>query len=143
MEVKDAPLCHALSVPSFFDYLRDDQQAGQNFNMMLQGYAAEKGSWTDIYPAARLIEDLEAGSPIVVDVGGGIGHDLDHFRVKFPKESNGQLILQDQDHVLAEARNLHEGIQKMPHDFFTEQPVKGRSLSIFNPLCASVATLGT
>lgn len=127
MEVEDAPLCHALSVPSFFDYLRDDQQAGQNFNMMLQGYAAEKGSWTDIYPAAGLVEGLEDGLPIVVDVGGGRGHDLDQFRAKFPKQSNGRLVLQDQDHVLAEAKDLHEGIQKMQHDFFTEQPVKGES----------------
>ena len=44
------------------------------------------------------------------------------FRKNFP-QTPGKFILQDQQHVVDSADV--EGIERMGHDFFTPQPVKG------------------
>lgn len=75
----------------------------------------------------RLIQGARSGKNDVflVDVGGNKGHDLDEFRSKWP-DFPGRLIVQDQPHVLNEIETLHPAIEPMAHDFFTEQPIKGK-----------------
>ncbi|KAI9667482.1 MAG: hypothetical protein M1821_000298 [Bathelium mastoideum] len=60
---------------------------------------------------------------LIVDVGGGKGHDLQQFISHYP-ESKGSFILQDLPEVIAEVNGLHSRITPMVHDFFTPQPVK-------------------
>lgn len=65
--------------------------------------------------------------PLLVDIGGGRGQSLIQIKEKWPA-LQGKLILQDRPTVLDSFPELPE-IEKMPHDFFTEQPVKSKHLS--------------
>lgn len=65
----------------------------------MAAYRAGKISWLDpgFYPVnERLIEQFNAkfGDILLVDVGGGLGHDLRELREKYPALP-GKLVLQD------------------------------------------------
>jgi hypothetical protein len=60
---------------------------------------------------------------LLVDIGGGLGHDPIAFKTHFPKLP-GNLLLQDLAAVIDSITDLPTGIQAMPHDFFKPQPVK-------------------
>jgi hypothetical protein len=45
-------------------------------------------------------------------------------RTKYP-DAPGRLILQDLPHVIDSIQELHPKVERMKHDFYTEQPVKG------------------
>lgn len=91
--------------------------------------------WFEIYPADReLNEGLKDGEDavLIVDVGGGKGHDISQFRQRFANLP-GKLILQDLPHTFRTLSSNLEGINLMEHDFFTEQPVKGSEQCRTNP----------
>lgn len=96
------------------------------------GYRQGRPSWMDpdFYPVReRLLEGLDGAEDAVllVDIGGGLGHDLAEFRRKYPR-SPGRLILQDVPAVIAQtgtAAGLDATIEPMVYDFHTEQPVVG------------------
>lgn len=98
----------------------------------MAAYRAGKISWLDegFYPVnERLTKQFNAqhSDVLLVDVGGGLGHDLRELREKYPKLP-GKLVLQDRGEVLTEASKSGgdiESFQTMPHDFFTLQPVQG------------------
>jgi hypothetical protein len=80
---------------------------------------------TDFYPVQeRLVTGLTPDQVLLVDIGGGLGHDLDEFRRKHPN-APGRLILQDLPVVIDQAGTLHEKIERIAYDFHTEQPVVG------------------
>ena len=68
----------------------------------------------------------------MVDVAGGLGHDLVSFKQRFPNPVTGsaaKLLLQDQKHVIDEVERkggLGEEIRCEVYDFFKPQPVQGR-----------------
>ena len=66
----------------------------------------------------------EKDAVLMIDFGGGRGHDLMAFRKQFP-QAPGRLILQDQQHVI-ESAVLSDGTEKMGHNFFTPQPIHGQ-----------------
>lgn len=83
------------------------------------------------YDVPRLIStDVGDDGVLLVDIGGSVGHDLSEFRRKWP-EARGRLILQDLPEVLDQARtmSLDKSIEIMDHDFFTQEPVKGKKVS--------------
>lgn len=47
------------------------------------------------------------------------------FHEAFPDSSDGRLILQETEQVLSTVDELPARIEKMSHDFFLPQPVKG------------------
>ncbi|KAK1462054.1 hypothetical protein CMEL01_14021 [Colletotrichum melonis] len=63
-------------------------------------------------------------SVLLVDVGGSFGHDIDEFCRKHP-EAPGRPVVQDLSTVINQIEKLDEKIERMGHDFFTEQPIKG------------------
>lgn len=118
----------------FFDFLNGKNpeypELGAQFNNLMSAYHQGRPSWMDngFYPVKEnLLEGAKTGpeDALIVDVGGNKGHDLAEFRAKWP-EAQGRLILQDQPHVLQEIESLHPTIEPTSHDFFTEQPVKGK-----------------
>ena len=120
----------------FFEFLNANPNypnlAGQ-FNNFMSAYHQGRPSWMDdgFYPVAdQLIKGAKQGDDevLLVDVGGGKGHDLQEFRLKWP-DAAGRLILQDQQAVLDEIVELESSIERTAHDFFTEQPVKGEDMS--------------
>ena len=63
-------------------------------------------------------------STLLVDIGGGRGHDLEAFK-RANANAEGKLVLQDLPPVIDDIKELHEDIIKVKHDFFTSQPIKG------------------
>ena len=98
------------------------------FNNYMSVYRAGKPSWVDagFYPVSdRLIDvfNAEYSDVFLVDVGGGMGHDLRELREKYPHVP-GKLILQDRAEVIsAAAGTAEDGFEAAAHDFFTAQPV--------------------
>ncbi|KAK1751998.1 S-adenosyl-L-methionine-dependent methyltransferase [Echria macrotheca] len=116
---------------TMFEYLAAFPPFNEQFNHHMGGYRLGRPSWFDpaVYPVsdALLGNDIKADDVLLVDIGGNMGHDLTRFRAAFP-DAPGRLILQDQASVIeaGPAKALAEqGIEGMPHDFFTEQPVRG------------------
>ena len=111
------------SVGNLFDYYNARPQEGESFNHIMGGVMARQASWLSIYPYATLVETASEGSPILVDVGGNVGHDLERFRIIHPEIAE-RLVLQDRLDVIALSK-VPDPVQKMSYNFFTPQPVKG------------------
>ena len=95
----------------------------------MAGYRAGKVSWTQdsLYPVVEnlgteLKDDNDA--VLLVDVGGGMGHDLEDFKARFPN-LKGRLLLQERREVISQIAELSPGIEVTEHDFFKPQPVQG------------------
>lgn len=106
----------------------------QDFNLFMGHTMGARGYWHEWYDVKeRLLSgyDQAPGSALLVDVGGGKGHDLTAFSTKFCNTSGayeGKLVLQEIPQVLeaiAET-DLGPNIRKMVHDFFSVQPIKGK-----------------
>ena len=107
-----------------------------DFNTFMGNTMGARKYWLDWWPVEeRVFEGMKVGNEevntLLVDVGGGKGHDVMAFKQRFGGRGKGlgRLILQDQPHVLEEIGKgeLGEGIEKCGYDFFTEQPVKSTS----------------
>ncbi|KAL9073789.1 MAG: hypothetical protein Q9157_004614 [Trypethelium eluteriae] len=96
------------------------------FNAYMSAHQTGGSYWADqsFYPVKeRLIQDADPKGVLLVDIGGGKGHDLQRFIDHFP-DSKGQLVLQDMPEVIAEAGHLDPRIRPVGHNFFEVQPVK-------------------
>lgn len=81
--------------------------------------------WTEFYPInERLIRGAKEGpeAPIVVDVGGGLGHQAIHLSNKFP-HLQGRFVVEDLPQGLPKDRSGR--VEFLEHNFFDEQPIKG------------------
>lgn len=68
-----------------FEYMIAHPPLGQQFNHHMSGYRQGRPSWMDrdFYPVKeRLVKGMDASKDAVmlVDVGGGHGHDIEEFR---------------------------------------------------------------
>ena len=108
---------------NLFDYYNSHQQEGESFNHVMGGVMAHQASWLSIYPHETLVASAFKASPVLVDVGGNIGHDLERFRVAHPEIAD-RLVLQDRPDVVALSK-CPDPVRKMAHDFFSPQPVRG------------------
>lgn len=61
----------------------------------------------------------------MVDVGGGLGHDLSGMAGRYP-DKKIRLVVEDLPEVIRETRaqSLDSRIELVEHDFFKEQPIK-------------------
>ena len=67
---------------------------------------------------------------LLVDIGGGVGHDMKHFRAKH-SHLPGRLVVQDLPGTIEYARGQpHEGVELCEYDMFTPQPIKGKQSSV-------------
>ncbi len=122
---------------NFFDYMNENPLELANFAQHMSGYTSDRGSWLDLYPADRLWYGATVNSPILVDVGGGLGHDAKKFLQRYPQHT-GKVVVQDLPSVVAQAKP-DPSIEMMGHDFFTEQPVKGMYRTVhFIPIDAGM-----
>ncbi|KAL9092356.1 MAG: hypothetical protein Q9159_000864 [Coniocarpon cinnabarinum] len=122
-----------------FDWVAQHPHMMHNFGEHMAGYTSQRGTWDSIYPVqSHLLTPPPADPPssaspsaddiVLIDIGGGSGHDLLRFATAFlPNTTTPRLILQDLPNVTAQFTNssLPPSIKTMPHNFFEEQPVKG------------------
>lgn len=93
-------------------------------------YATDRPRWLDPghFPIRKVLGEeakINEDNPVLlVDVGGGKGHDLALFQ-KMYSDLPGGLVLQDIPYVIEQAGALPAGIEAMPYDFFTPNPIKG------------------
>lgn len=109
----------------FFDYLATKPKLLQAFNTMMKSSSRRPGlQWFEYFPVETKLGVESSSAPLLVDVAGGLGHDLIAFKQKFPNMP-GKFVLQDLSMVIENAKDLPQGIEAMSHDFFAPQPVKG------------------
>ncbi|KAI4157988.1 MAG: hypothetical protein LQ342_007848 [Letrouitia transgressa] len=125
----NGPFQHALHTSlSYFDYLHSDERKMRNFNNFMTGSRGARKHWTEWFPVRDIVlQDLtnsNINTKLLVDMGGGKGHDLARFLRKFP-EAAGRLVLQDLPGTVATMEDLGGGIDIQSHNLFTAQPVRG------------------
>lgn len=81
-----------------------------------------------IYPFEAELSKLATtdDTVLVVDVGGGLGHATRQIK-KLIGDVKGRLVLQDQPQVIEDIKEDLGSIEKMPHNFFSPNPIKGVS----------------
>ncbi|KAI1386837.1 putative O-methyltransferase [Hypoxylon trugodes] len=103
-----------------------------DFNLFMGNTLGARNYWVDWYPIEeQLLNEINAETPLLVDVGAGKGHDLIAFREKYPNHE-GRLILQDIAPVIDNIQGIDPDIELMTYDFFSEQPVKGARSYFFH-----------
>lgn len=84
--------------------------------------------WFQSFPSEeKLLSNKDSGKPILVDIGGGKGHDLVGFNSHFPDLPEGSLVLQE---ILIVADAIEPGtlpasIKVLTHDMFKPNPTPG------------------
>ena len=112
---------------SLFDYLTEDAEQKEAFDHWMSGrQAGITRGWFDIYPINSQLfagSERDSASVFLVDVAGNKGRDISSLRTRFP-DIPGRLVLQDLPQTFEDPPPLVD-IEVMPHDMFTEQPIKG------------------
>lgn len=111
-----------------FPYLMSRPDHMSNFNDLMTGQRMNRTEWFEFSDVNKVLFDGyhadDDDATLLIDIGGGRGHDLEAFRKKFP-DAKGKLVLQDLPPVIDDITELDPSIVCMKHDFFTEQPIKG------------------
>ncbi|OKL59219.1 hypothetical protein UA08_05527 [Talaromyces atroroseus] len=132
---------HKSQLP-FFEWLVATPPHLQYFDSFMSVYRAGKPNWFDpgFYPVTeRLIDGFDASKQgvLLVDVGGGKGHDVAAFVAQHTCSQQqqqqqhlpGRVVLQDREPVIASvmaaAKANELPFEAQAHDFFTPQPIKG------------------
>ncbi|KAI9849434.1 MAG: hypothetical protein M1837_004054 [Sclerophora amabilis] len=124
---------------SFWKLAEERPRPRETFNSFMTMQKEGRGNWVDLFPveerlAPSLREDPDA--VLLVDVGGGRGHDLEDFKARYGHgRLPGRLVLEDLPATLADVRALEkEGIELREYDFFTQQPVTGARVYYFRSI---------
>ncbi|GKZ79986.1 hypothetical protein AnigIFM56816_004195 [Aspergillus niger] len=120
------------------EYLQVTGYPLARFNNFTEGQRADRPHWADWLPVQdRVLADADSNPDraLIVDIGGGRGHDLLGFKKRFPG-APGKLVLEDLPVVIDEVRGAQDldgaNIVPVKYNFFTEQqPVKGARVYYF------------
>jgi len=118
---------------TYFEMTQADPEKLNDFSVYMSGIRITRKHWIEWFPVKEeILRGFEGGKDdvLLIDMGGAYGHDLEKFLSKFP-EAKGHLILQDLPNTIANVTGLSEGIRAMPHNIYSEQPVKGRKNTFF------------
>lgn len=118
--------------PTIFGLISSDTDKGREQKKSFDDYMASKRppasmkQWFETYPVVSKFSDAksDADSVLIVDVGGGPGQELVGLKQAHP-QLPGRFVLQDLPITLDRIFRPMDGIEKMPYDFFTKQPVRG------------------
>jgi len=109
----------------YFKWLEETPEQQAAFSRMMALTRLERGEqWFEFFPTEERFGSSDPSAPLLVDIGGGLGHDLAAFHEAFPTLP-GKLILQDLPVVINDIKELDASIERTTHDFFKPQPVKG------------------
>lgn len=111
-----------------WEFLNADPQRMKVFNNGMRSLATVANSDVGPYPFVKELnaEPMAADEIVLVDVGGGHGQALERIKKDFPN-LQGRLCLQDQPHVIQDARagGLSADIETQGTSFFHPNPVRG------------------
>lgn len=102
-----------------WEWLAKNPEANARFNTFMEGMRGSRPHWTDWFPVQeRVLDGVDDRTrPLLVDIGGGRGHDIACFAERFPN-TPGQLILEELPAVIDDIATLDPRIQRMKHNFF-------------------------
>lgn len=129
----DGPLQRAndiVGTPTFSYWSKDDTASLSELNVWMQRIQQDRLNWSRWFPADDIFGAKSSEEGVfMVDVGGGLGHDINAFAGRYP-DRNMRLVVQDMPEVIAEAKqqDLDARIELTEHDFFSAQPVKGAKI---------------
>ena len=131
---RDCPFQWAVASDlTYFDWVKRDKRIAQDLQCSMEAMRFSSYRWIDWYPVqTNILDKTEKGDrekPLIVDVGGGQGQDVQTFLDRFP-QAHGRLVLQDLSTVVLGL--AISGIQIMPYSFFDAQPVKGANVYFFH-----------
>jgi hypothetical protein len=108
-----------------FQYIATNALLTNDFNNAMECHSKYNLTpWPEVYPTDTIVAAAKEGRPLVVDIGGGKGHDLEKFLLRHPETQAGALVLQDLPDILKDVQPS-KAISVVPYDFFTPQPAKG------------------
>ncbi|CAI6342051.1 unnamed protein product [Periconia digitata] len=112
---------------TFFDRVHAGGEVGSQFNSFMRVVRDGKKSWFDVYPIGERLQPISKKEVLLVDVGGGRGHDLYQFsRWQKDQQFKGRLVLQDAPTVIAQVRPEQSvDMEVQEYDFFTPQKMLG------------------
>jgi hypothetical protein len=116
-----------------FQWLINDPPMMSNFNAFMSGNLETRKNWFEAFPVDEIIlndASKDSESVLLVDIGGGEGHDIQGFHRAFPA-SVGQLVLQDLPPTIDDIKSLDAAVVRQKYDFFTKQPVVGARTYFF------------
>ncbi|KAI0483066.1 S-adenosyl-L-methionine-dependent methyltransferase [Xylariaceae sp. FL0804] len=128
---KDAPFQRAFGAKGTeaFPWMAapGNEEIWDSANGFFEGDRGSRPSWVTWFPVREKLlsglQEEEVGGTVLVDVGGGRGHDISEFLAQFP-DLAGRLVLQDQQAVLDSAVSLPSRIEKLGINFWEESPVR-------------------
>ncbi|KAL9065073.1 MAG: hypothetical protein Q9157_007604 [Trypethelium eluteriae] len=131
---KKTPAVYALG-KNVWEYIMSVPEQKEAFDMLMTRRRLDGATqWYNIFPASEKLPGVEGGlrdddhAPLVIDMGGGSGHDIASFRAAFPSMT-GKCILQDLPATIDRLANSPpKNVEPMAHDFFTPQTVKGECI---------------
>jgi len=117
---------------TFQFWVHDEPDHMSNLSALMKRIQQDRLNWSAWFPANILFASSESKKsseqdrPFMVDVGGGLGHDLSGFAGRYPDKSI-KLVLQEQPEVIEDAgrQTLDSRITLSEHDFFQPQPIAG------------------
>lgn len=116
-----------------FDYIHGDPTRSAGFNLFMKAQRGSQVKCFGIYPFEEESKGWQAEKPLFVDVGGGSGHQTAAFKERYPNLP-GRVILQDLPRAVEDGKAVvPEDVERMAHDFFKPQPVKGKKTLILMP----------
>lgn len=90
--------------------------------------------WFEVVDLDQALSQVESpDSPLIIDIGGNVGHDLIALHKSHP-ELEGKLILMDLPGPIRNAKRagLPAAIEAVVYNFFTPQPVVGAKNDFFH-----------
>ncbi|KAJ5297875.1 S-adenosyl-L-methionine-dependent methyltransferase [Penicillium antarcticum] len=110
-----------------WEWLEKRPEELARFNPFMEGVRENRQHWVDWFPMQEQVLNGSSGSydqPLLIDLGGGRGHDIAYFAARFP-DVPGRLILEDISPVIDDTQKLDPKIERFKHDLLTPQPIKG------------------
>lgn len=101
-----------------FEYLASNPKLQNAFSETMKLVSKRRGlQWFEYFPVETKLRVEPSSDPLLVDIGGSLGHDLAAFKQEYPNIP-GKLILQDLSVVVDQVKDLPSGIEVMRHNFF-------------------------
>ncbi|KAF2126191.1 S-adenosyl-L-methionine-dependent methyltransferase [Dothidotthia symphoricarpi CBS 119687] len=122
----DAPfqLAYGIKGVDYFQFLArpENKKFSDAFDTTMSLQLADTGGkWAPNYPAEERLKIEDPERVLLVDIGGGLGHQTKKFREEFPNLA-GKVVVEDLPEVLEKAVDLPSSIIKLPQSFFDPQP---------------------
>ena len=111
-----------------FEWFARRPKVFNDFNVFMSAQREGRVYWLEFYPFEQKLSAEARDNKhdvLFVDVGGALGSEIKELRKRYPAVK-GRMILKDQQQTIDHV-SVDPGMEAMVHNFFTPQPVIGKS----------------